>query len=98
MFDFFEKQDILKKKNINNFPDWVLNYYVSNNRQRRIVQYETKLNNVDKYYILTYFVELKNIKKIIFLFALKTLPTDITRIIYNQVQQHKEEKIFYLLF
>ena len=65
LFDKFEKQDFSKKRNVNNFPDWVLNYYVSNDRQRRTVQYDTKLNNVDKYYILTYFDELKKLNILI---------------------------------
>ena len=85
IFEKFEKQDILKKRNINNFPRWVLNCYVSNERQKRDIQYHKDINDVDKYYIITYFDELKKIKKINILYALNDLPSDIIRLIYENV-------------
>ncbi len=85
LFDNFEKQDFSKKRNVNNLPCWVLNTFVSDERQKEYVKYHMGINNSDKYFILTYFEQLKNLKKMNTLYALKELPTEIIRVIYETV-------------
>lgn len=79
LFDLFEKQDL-----VNNFPKWVLNYYVSDEKQKNYIKSSLKFSDSEKYHMLTYFDELKKIKKFTILFALKPLPTDIIKIIYTK--------------
>jgi len=85
LFDKFEKQDSSKKRNVNNLPEWVLNSFVSNTRQKDYVKYHMTIKDSDKYFILTYFDQLKKIKKMSFLISLKELPIEIIKVIYENV-------------
>jgi predicted HD phosphohydrolase len=64
LFDKFEKQDFSKKRNVNNLPDWVLDSFVSDAKQKEYVKYHMGIKNIDRYFILTYFDQIKKIKKI----------------------------------